>query len=93
MNYSLGISNPFDNLQRVTMLIGATFEEYLLLNQFLEVTLYDANVMCYHPQELVMGAYKFLCEFNKKTQMTKRLKKYFHWSDSKVKLIKEFIQY
>lgn len=92
MNFNLGISTPFDYLQRITMITKPQFEEYVMMHQFTEIFFFDPNVMAYFPQQIAIAAYKNTVEAQKRTFNSKRLRKYIQWSNDHVQAIQNFVQ-
>jgi hypothetical protein len=59
MGFNLSISNPFDFLQRLTMLINPSVDDYIVMNQIVEVFLFNENLNAYKPEEIAIAAYRY----------------------------------
>lgn len=93
MNFNLGLSNPFDYLQRITMICKPSQEDYILMHQFVEISFFDSNIMAFSPQEIAIASYRYWCEVKKTFFVNKKLKKYFEWTEHNVRAIRDFIAF
>jgi cyclin B len=91
LNYQLDKSNPFDYIQRISMICYPSFDDYVMVNMYVEMVLFYPNVMCFRPQEIALAAFRTRAEQSKMCFPLKRLKKYFVWAEDNILDIRKFI--